>query len=230
MKKSYYASYQKFLEKNFPTTSINKQLDVKEQGYLKEIVDNIQVVLFHLDLVRRGQISKQEEDFVNECRQLLLKILLTLPLNDEYLIQVLLRSFSESMLRLIVMKSPNSRSTFQEVRRYSFTSIKKAVLKDGYLFKRKRDFDYLYDLFSVSSRSLHDPIDNVKLVASLNEQINLKISHRSLAKKTKQIRKIELKAMSYLFRLRYQSLSIEDLTNIKKMLSKNEQMIFYGLP
>ncbi|WP_395390613.1 MULTISPECIES: hypothetical protein [Levilactobacillus] len=28
MKKSYYASYQKFLEKNFPTTSINKQLDV----------------------------------------------------------------------------------------------------------------------------------------------------------------------------------------------------------
>lgn len=234
MKKSYYKEYTAFVEENYPTffsTKIRNNTNSKQKEQLKSSVDSIYKILLHIEIIQ--QVSDQKKQFpnyINEVHELIHRMLLVLPLNDQYLLDVLFRAVSESLLRLIISKSPQNQVTFTSSQHMSYTSIKKVVITDSFLFSRRKKFNYLYQLFSACSKSLHSPTMQSVCLDYLNDQFAVDLNYRTLHSRLNQINKLFYDfIISNIYCIRKSDLTISNRININKMLNKTEINAYYQL-
>ncbi|TBX40795.1 hypothetical protein EUZ87_10420 [Lactiplantibacillus paraplantarum] len=218
-----YSSYKSFIKNNYPTTFLAKPDEHSNDA--AQLYICIYKIIFQLKLMRNKYgIENERKHYIQEIEQLFLKVLLVLPLNDKYLLDTLLRSISESELRLILTASSNRRISKFEIEKASFSTIKKQINLDSYLFKRKKQFIYLYDLFSTSSVKLHGPLTDIDTILYLNEQLRTSLNYGTYKKKIFNILKINLNIFQNEMPLKYADYGIEELTILKNIFSHSEQI------
>ena len=221
--KKIYKDYLQFIQQNYPLSFLSKNSE--NNSDTKLMYGFIIKIVFHLKLLLKlNQKTPEVCHYLKEIEQLLFKVLLIIPINDKYLLDTLLRSIAESELRLILIASPNKRITTEKLERASFSSIKKYVREDSYLFKRRKYFAGLYSTFSTSSKSLHGPIYDITVITYLNEQIRTPIKYAHYKKKFKNILTINLDILQSEMTLSYSDYGIEELNTISTLFSKSEQI------
>ena len=164
---SNYALYEKFLKQNYPLfySKIITKLDPKEASYFKETITTIYKILFHMQIA-----SKQSNSyFLSEAQQLTFRLLIIIPTNDSYSINLIYRSLSEALIRFIISESHNLKLQKEIIENLSFTQLKSQINKDSYLFKNKERFLFLFSLFASSSNKIHNPGKSINFVEHLDD-------------------------------------------------------------
>lgn len=234
MKKSNYDTYISYIHDNFPKFYQAKQKLIIEDknNYLKISFDTLNKILFEIEIIN-SKFTKENHSniFLQEAYQLLNRIPLLIPINDQYILDMIFRSISESLLRLIVTSSHNKPMKISDAKIVSYTNIKKFIIRDSFLFANQKKFNYLYTLFSETSYSQHNPAKEVKNIFFINDQILTNISYRNLKSKVVNINKIfNTFLIPRVFMLKRHDLTIANRINIDKTMNKKEKIIFDNLP
>ncbi|TOY85854.1 hypothetical protein DIS15_03465 [Levilactobacillus brevis] len=230
MKKNYFNAYTKFTKKNYPlfydakiSNAPTMQLDK-----LKNTINNLYKIIFNINLLE--QHCEDEDIFLSEIHQLVFRIFQVIPLNDQYLLDILFRALSEAMLRLIITNSRHNNVNLKMAQKLSFTDIKKIVILDNYIFRRKIKFVYLYNLFSVCSISLHNPSEKMEKIDYLDDQLTINLNYKSLNSRVLEINKVIYNLIiPDIYKIKYSDLTLSERINISKMMNKSEILSFKKL-
>lgn len=175
---SNFDTYKHFLSVNYPNFYENTitKLDNKQASYLVESVNTIYKLLLHTSILKERESSV----FINETEQLVLRLLIVIPSNDSFNINLIYRAISEALLRFIVSKSPNNNNSLELLSNFSFSQLKKTIQQDSFLFRRKEKFDYLFSLFSSSSLKIHNPNKSIETIDHLDDIFYQKLNYKHL--------------------------------------------------
>ncbi|MDU8985787.1 MAG: hypothetical protein E7H55_00130 [Ligilactobacillus animalis] len=226
--KSYFEDYMSFVKKTYPRfyEECYQIYSEKDRKYFKETVDDIYKLFLHISILK--DISSKDTYFLEETEKIIYSILLLIPTNDLYSINTFFRALSESMLRLILLNNRNNTNLSRDnIANMSFKNIKKRILMNSFLFSRKKKFEYLYNLFSTSSRALHSPGNSIIGHLFLDEQFEEKYNLKQLHSKFQQINKIFLEVIiPDIFELTKEDISLSNSIKIRKSLSPKEFSIY----
>ena len=225
---SNYALYEKFLKQNYPLfySKIITKLDPKEASYFKETITTIYKILFHMQIA-----SKQSNSyFLSEAQQLTFRLLIIIPTNDSYSINLIYRSLSEALIRFIISESHNLKLQKEIIENLSFTQLKSQINKDSYLFKNKERFLFLFSLFASSSNKIHNPGKSINFVEHLDDIFYQKTSFKNLKKVV-----FNLNIIFYTFilpdlvKIKSNSFSLPEIIYLNNNLSNSEKIIYQRL-
>ncbi len=223
---SNFDSYIHFLSVNYPNfySKIFTKLNKKQTSYLAESVSAIYKSLLHLSILEENESSI----FLNETEQLLLRLLITIPNNDSFSINLIYRAISESLLRFIILKSPNNNISQELLSDYSFSQLRQTIWQDSFLFRRKEKFNYLLSLFSSSSLKLHNPNKAIKNMDYLDDIFYQKLNYKYLKNVTNNLNKLFYGFIIQEFlKIKSSDLPLSDKVKIKKYLSNSEINAYY---
>mgnify|MGYP005790325417 CR=1 FL=1 len=218
---SNFDTYKRFLRVNYPNFYSNTfiKLNKKQVTYLTESVNTIYKSLLHLSILRENESSI----FLNETEQLLLRLLITIPNNDSFSINLIYRAISESLLRFIILKSPNNNLNQELLNDYSFSQLRQTIQQDSFLFRRKEKFNYLLSLFSSSSLKIHNPSKIIKNMDCLDDIFYQNLNYKYLQKVTNNLNKSFYKFIIPEFlKTKSSDLPLSDKVKIKRYLSNSE--------
>lgn len=218
---SYFDTYKHFLSTNYPNFYKNTfaKLNKKQISYLTESVSTIYKSLLHISILQKNESSI----FLNETEQLMLRLLIAIPNNDSFSINLIYRAISESLLRFIISKSPNNSISPSLLSDFSFSQLKQTIQQDSFLFKRKKKFNYLFSLFSSSSLKIHNPNKSIKNIDYLNDIFYQKLNYKHLRIVANNLNSLFYKLIiPDLLRRKSIDLSLSDKIKIKKYLSNSE--------
>lgn len=219
-------TYKHFLRVNYPNFYSNTfiKLNKKQVSYLTESVSTIYKSLLHLSILRENESSI----FLNETEQLLLRLLITIPNNDSFSINLIYRTISESLLRFIILKSPNNNLNQELLNDYSFSQLRQTIQQDSFLFRRKEKFNYLLSLFSSSSLKIHNPSKIIENMYYLDDIFYQNLNYKHLKIVTNNLNKLFYKFIIPEFlKTKSSDLPLSDKVKIKKHLSNSEINAYY---
>ncbi|MBV0920849.1 hypothetical protein JSQ84_00560 [Limosilactobacillus reuteri] len=216
-----FETYKQFLRTNYPNfyKITFSKLEKKQASYFAESVTTIYKLLFHISIAKENKCSI----FLSETEQLILRLLIIIPNNDSFSINLIYRAISESLLRFIVLESPNNHINQELLNNLSFSQLKQAIQQDSFLFKRKSEFNYLFSLFSSSSLKMHNPEKSIQNMDYLNDIFYQKLNYKHLKSATNNLNSLFYKfIIPELLKIRLNNLSLSDKIKIKKYLSNTE--------
>lgn len=218
---SNFDTYKHFLSVNYPNFYENTitKLDNKQASYLVESVNTIYKLLLHTSILKERESSV----FINETEQLVLRLLIVIPSNDSFNINLIYRAISEALLRFIVPKSPNNNNSLELLSNFSFSQLKKTIQQDSFLFRRKEKFDYLFSLFSSSSLKIHNPNKSIETIDHLDDIFYQKLNYKHLKSVINSLNNLFYKfIICDLLKVKASDLSLSNKIKIKKYLSNSE--------
>ncbi len=231
MKNTFYDDFNNYISENNPTFYNNiMTLSPKETEYFKKSLNDFQKISLLMEIIGEKSSIQESNFFLPEINQLLKRILHVLTLNDQYILDVFFRTISESLLRLIIFNSPQNNLSLRKIQTLSFTSIKKIVTLDSFLYSRKKQFIYLYDLFSTCSKSLHDPSENIEKIQVLDDQFTIRLNYKMLNSRIHQLLLIYLNYIIDAYQIHDSDISLAHHIKINKTMNNSEKNILLHLP
>lgn len=149
-----YESYLKFTKNFFPGSSILKanQID-KFKNIIQINLKSIKLLdtYFHVDYIR-----DDTKRLINDLRFFYMRLLYALPMNDYFFIDVILRSMSENLLRIVYI-STNENLTYTDVISCNYRKLWKDGIKRTHVFQTYKDnLSNINRIFSSKSLTIHN--------------------------------------------------------------------------
>ncbi|EKE4882321.1 hypothetical protein OU149_002524, partial [Enterococcus faecalis] len=153
------------------------------------LVEFIQV-LWALELYEEHEnISSEVKNFLTKIRIVYLRLLYVYPLNDDFIVEAILRQISENVLKtLFLIETPGK--NIEEVTKMSYRALWDTNLKKSNMYVNyKKELDYFNNLFKIGSDILHAKyeIDGVKQLSDRYEN-NTPYDYQKIRKLNKNLK------------------------------------------
>lgn len=210
-----YNAYLDFLQQYFPDSAFLKF----SEGDIKGIFNTINQTSVYIDAVHNSNaLTEEKKKLLIDLRVMLVKVLYTLPSNDEFQYNAIMRAVVENILRLFLSTTDNF--TYSSLKKIGFSSAQKS-LKDSALYSSyKSDIDITFSYFGKFSKDIHSLGFNTNTILYLvhmrttkyENNLNNKISIFS------KIQNIILYSLTPALEIKSESLDSGNLVKIHTML------------